>query len=142
MGKHTKGHVSLETGFSFVKGALHSEAMSSVAMPGLDPRPPCLSAPEPALLLAPCALSPQRTSARQNDLLDSHLRSQALIVRAPVTAISRREPGCPAKEGNMVLERRCPLLLVGPVARRDFIPADDAVFDLIDAYQTAKLVGL
>ena len=36
----------------------------------------------------------------------------------------------------MVLERRCPLLLVGPVARGHFIAADDAVFDLIDAHQT------
>ena len=63
-------------------------------------------------------------------------------MRAPVTAISRRKSGRPAKEDNMVLERRCPLLLVGPVARRDFIPADDAVFDLIDAYPTPKLVWL
>ena len=140
MGKHTKRHVSLESGFSFVEGALHSKAMFERGDPRLNPRPPCLSAPEPALLLADCALGTQSASARQNDLLDSHLCSQALIMRAPVTAISRREPRRPAKEGNMVLERRCPLLLVGPVARRHFIPADDAVFDLIDAYQTSKLV--
>ena len=50
-------------------------------------------------------------------------------------------PRRPAKEGNMVLERRCPLLLVGAVARGHFIAADDAVFDLIDAHQTSKLVG-
>ena len=80
-------------------------------------------------------LGPAKRSAQP-----PYLSSQALIMRAPVTAISRRKPGRPAKEGNMVLERRCPLLLVGPIARRDFIAADDAVFDLIDAYQTSKLV--
>ena len=59
---------------------------------------------------------------------------------APVTAIGRCQPRRPAKEGDMVLERWCPLLLVGPVASRHLIPADDAVFDLIKAHQTsAKL---
>ena len=74
-------------------------------------------------------------------MLNSQFCSQALIRRAPVTAISRRQPRRPAKDPNMVLDRRCPLLLVGPVARGHFIAADDAVFDLIDAHQTSKLVG-
>ena len=107
----------------------------------LNARPPCLSAPEPALLLADRALSTQRASSRQNYLLNSQFCSQSLIVRAPVTAISRRQPRGPAKEGNMVLERRCPLLLVGPVARSHFLSAEDAVFDLLDAHQASKLVG-
>ena len=117
MGKHTKRHVSFESCFSFVEGPLHSKAMFEGGDPRLNARPPCLSAPEPALLLADRALSTQRASSRQNYLLNSQFCSQSLIVRAPVTAISRRQPRGPAKEGNMVLERRCPLLLVGPVAR-------------------------
>ena len=34
MGKHTKGHMSLESGFSFVEGPLHPKAMFE----GGDPR--------------------------------------------------------------------------------------------------------
>jgi hypothetical protein len=79
--------------------------------PRLNSRPPCLSAPEPALLLADRALRTQRASSWQNYLLNSHLCSQALIMRAPVTAISSRQSRRPAKDPNMVLERRCPLLL-------------------------------
>jgi hypothetical protein len=45
MGKHTKRHVSLESGFSFVEGALHSKAMFERGDPRLNPRPPCLAAP-------------------------------------------------------------------------------------------------
>ena len=45
---------------------------------------------------------------------------------APVTAIGRCQPRRPSKEGDMVLERWCPLLLVGPVARSHFIPAPKA----------------
>ncbi len=141
MGKHTKGHVSLESRFAFVEGPLHSKAMFEGGDPRLNARPPCLSTPEPALLLADRALSTQRASSRQNYLLNSQFCSQSLILRARITAISRRQPRGPAKEGNMVLERRCPLLLVSPVARSHFIPADDPVFDLIDAHQASKLVG-
>jgi len=140
MRKHTKPHVSFESRFSFVEGPLHPKAMFERGDPRLNACPPCLSAPEPPLLFEHCALSTQRASTRQNYLMNSQLCSQALILRAPVTAISRRQPRRPAKEGNMVLERRYPLLLVGPVARSHFIPADDAVFDLIDAHQTSKLV--
>jgi hypothetical protein len=40
MGKHTKRHVSLESGLSFVEGALHSKAMFERGDPRLNPRPP------------------------------------------------------------------------------------------------------
>ena len=93
MGKHTKDHVSLESRFSFVEGALHAKGMFERGDPGLNPGSPGLSAPEPSLLLAHRALSTQRAPGRQNDLLNSQLASQALIVRAPVTAIGRRQPG-------------------------------------------------
>ncbi len=105
--------MSLESGFSFVEGPLHSKAMFEGGDPRLNARPPCLSTPEPALLLADRALSTQRASSRQNDLLNSQFCSQSLIVRARITAISRRQPRGLAKEGNMVLERLWPLSLAG-----------------------------
>ena len=81
MRKHAKGHVSLESGFSFVEGPLHPKAMFERGDPRLNSRPPCLSAPEPALLLADRALSTQRASSWQNYLLNSQFCSQALIMR-------------------------------------------------------------
>ena len=39
MGKHTKRHVSFESRFSFVEGALHPKAMFEGGDPRLNPRP-------------------------------------------------------------------------------------------------------
>jgi ATP-dependent DNA ligase len=79
--------------------------------------------------------------AKVKDWFVPRIREEIFIMSAPVTAIGRCQPRRPAKEGDMVLERWCPLLLVGPVASRHLIPADDAVFDLIKAHQTSKLIG-
>jgi hypothetical protein len=141
MRKHAKGDVSFKSRFSFVEGPLQSKTMFEGGDPRLNSRAPCLSAPEPPLFFAHSALSTQRASSRQDDVLDSHFCGHLFIMSAPVTAIGRCQPRRPAKEGDMVLERWCPLLLVGPVASRHLIPADDAVFDLIKAHQTSKLIG-
>ena len=79
--------------------------------------------------------------AKVKDWFVPRIRRRSSLWSAPVTAIGRCQPRRPAKEGDMVLERWCPLLLVGPVASRHLIPADDAVFDLIKAHQTSKLIG-
>jgi hypothetical protein len=51
-----------------------------------------------------------RVAASAVALRERPVNSATLIVRAPLPAISRRQPRRPAKEGKMVLERRCPLL--------------------------------
>src|SRR5579862_977936 len=141
MRQHTKRHVSFKSRFSFVERPLHPKTVFERGDPRLDPRPPCLSALEPPLLFTGCALHTQRSSTRQDDLVDAHRCSQPFILRAPVTAIGRRQPWRPTKERDMVLQRRRPLLLVGSITGSHFIPADDALFDLIQAHQTSKLVG-
>jgi len=51
MGNDTEANVSFKSPFALVIRPHHPEAMFERGNAGLDPRPPCLPAPEPSLFL-------------------------------------------------------------------------------------------
>src|SRR6185369_12192350 len=108
----------------------------------LNARAPALAATKPTLLLPERALFGKPAAPGQDHALDAHFLSQLLIGAAPKAAVRRGQMRRLAKNVLVRFQGGLPLLLVGRIAYGNFVSADNAVFDLINADQAPKLIGL